>query len=170
MKKYILILFTSLLFNCGNSGDGSDDDFNDTAEVSFFDELSNDDTASIITTNDTYSFENYRVLNDENIDFKSIAVFNGFDTDATLTVNLFFEADTNEVRRIHIVLNIGLTESYTYSNTVFQDDDPQDIDITIEDTDTSFKISFDGVLSSPISSNGEYTTLNISNAVIDIEL
>ena len=175
MKKLLLLLLTTaLFFNCGSSGDGSDDEDiieEVTSTSSFFEDIGSDDTALLVTEDDTYEFKNYKTLVDEDSNYKSILISNGLDTDAALTFSFFYDSDTGEIDRLSIGLNILPTSFYSYSNSVFLDGDPQDITYIIEeDSGTRFKASFSGVLSNLLNNDGDYDTINITNAVIDIEL
>ena len=181
MKKNILLLFTGLLlFSCSKSEDDlNKEDLNDivnndaTTELPSFlfaEEISGDNKVSITTDGETRSYNKYDLINDDTTNSKILTFYNETDNDESgLSISVWYEDGKPDWILITFYTDKNVTsEYYKYNNKNLDDDNPQDIVLEIDDeSDIDFKASFTGILSNRTDGDA-YTTLQVSNAVIDI--
>lgn len=173
MKKTLLFLTLFLsLISCSDSNDVD-------TETPLGGELTKNENITITTEEGTYTFDNYIHQEPAGKTFKAIYFSNSDNSEITLSLQLFYATEITSENRIRIELNTDITNKtdfsnyYTYDNElVFNDNDPQDITFTIvDDSETNFKATFTGLLSSSANIDGDvFQTLNVTEGIIDIEL
>lgn len=172
MKKTLFFLFLIFIsFSCSDSDDG------DNIEDLLTDEVTTT-VATLNTEEGNHDFVKLIHQHSNTSDLKNIA-FHTNDYSKSLNIGIWYASYEGGKNRITMSFNDGTVDTndypnlYSYDSSFPPDDAPEDIiNFTIlEDTETNFKASFNGVLHKEYTlTNGIYVyeTLNITETIIDI--